>query len=468
MIKRNLKTLIYGNSIAALVCGEQLLVAGEEVLVLSPNNFFGGHFRGIHSDNVHYDVGMNFFEFTSYHGDRSASIASYNPKIKNDSGRFVNHVRRYIEEHLGVATVQIETPQMYLGGRWYEDVIISDRLKSLAKLPSTLQERLAKDLRGLKTPKELHARNKNQSPAFLEADLETVSRANHGDAFHEEFIEPLCGKITNLSSRRLLAYYHRLTWMPIFYPETLKSYFSENPQPLPDVQFHYPASGRMTDPINILTERLREKKALETGSIASQGMKLSDPVVVTLDNGEKIRPENFVWAGDWTNMAQIRGDSPEPFDMANIRCAFFETESRHLQTKFSTAFIVDRTIPCYRITQFDHCAGKNSGSSRLCMEFNADHLGEIDSVEVFWKMLVDLGVVKQGSPTAKGHVKTFKRALMLPTPRNYKLYSDLEKSFVSKRPTLVAIGGSSGFSSTSFNDQVIQGMKAARAIQEGS
>ena len=468
MFKRNIKTLICGNSIAALVCGEQLLAAGEEVLVLSPNDFFGGHFRGIHSGNVHYDVGMNFFEFTSYHGDSSASLKSYNPKIKNDSGRFVNHVRRYIEENLGVATVQIETPQMYLGGRWYEDVIISDRLKSLAKLPSTLQERLAKDLRDLKTPNALHARNKNQSPVFLEADLEIVSRANHGNVFHEEFVEPLCGKITNLSSSRLLAYYHRLTWMPIFYPETLKSYFSENPQPLPDVYFNYPVSGRMTDPINILTERLREKKALEIGSIASQGMKLSDPVVITLDNGEEIRPENFVWAGDWANLAQIRGDSPEPFDMANITCAFFETESRHLQTKFSTAFIVDRTIPCYRITQFDHCAGKTSGSSRLCMEFNADHLGAIDSLEVFWKMLVDLRVVNQGSPTAKGHVKNFKRALMLPTPRNYKLHSDLEKSFVNNKPPLVAIGGSSGFSSTSFNDQVIQGMKAAKAIQEGS
>ena len=465
---RKIKTLVCGNSIAALVCGERLLAAGEEVLVLSPDDYPGGHFRGVVCDGVPYDVGMNFFEFTSYRDDPAASLESYDPRVKNDSGRFVSHVRRYLEEELGVETVRCETPRLYHAGRWYDDFIISDRLCSLAELPSTLRDRLARNLQELTTPPALHARYKNRSPAFRQAGLEQVSRANHGDVFHEEFIEPLCRKITNSGSGRLLAYYHRLAWLPVFWPETLKSCFSGKPQPLPEVQFHYPASGRMADLIDVLTGRLRRGKALETAAFAAGGLKLPDPVEVTLGSGEVIHPENLVWAGDWTKLARIQGRAPQPFDMANISCAFFETDSGHLQTPFSTAFIVDAAIPCYRITQFDHCAGKTSGAVRLCMEFNTDRLGEVGSLERCWKMLVDLGVVEQGAPTAKGRLQHFHRALLLPTPGNYGLHADLEKSLSGHKPAMVALAGSSGFSSTSFNDQVVQGMKAAAAIRRGA
>ena len=465
---KNIKTLIYGNNIASLVCGEQLLAAGEEVLVLSPNAFFGGHFGGIDINNVHYDIGMNFLEFTSYRAEPSASVKSYNQTIKNDSGRFVGRIRSYVEENLGVATVRVETPEMYLGGRWYEDFIISDRLGSLAKLPPTLRGKLAKDIQNLEPPEALHARNKNTSTAFLRASLEEISRANHGDVFHETFIEPLCRKIINLSSSRIMAYYHRLAWLPIFYPETLKACFSGNPQPLPNVHFNYPESGQSVDPITILIGRLREKNALKISPIAFRGIKFSEPTVVTLENGDEIYAENFIWGNDWAKLSRITGDdSPQPFDMANITCVFFEIDAGHLQRTFSTAFIVDGTTPCYRITQFDSCAGKTSGSSRICMEFNTDNLENTNSLEEFWKTLVDLGVVKKEASAYNGQVKHFQRALLLATPKNYQLYSDLEKSFTDKNPAISSMTGVGGFSSTSFNDQVIQGMKAAVSILEG-
>ena len=467
MSVKNIKTLICGNNIASLVCGEQLLAAGEEVLLLSPNAFFGGHFRGIDINNVHYDIGMNFLEFTSYRNEPSASVKSYNQTIKNDSGRFVNRIRRYIEENLGVATVPVETPKMYFGGRWYEDFIISDRLGSLAKLPPTLRGKLAKNIQNLETPEELHTRNKNTSTTFMRADLEKISRANHGDVFHEEFIEPLCRKITNLGSSRMMAYYHRLAWLPIFHPETLKSYFSENPQPLPDVHFRYPASGQSDDPINILVGRLREKNALKISPIAFRGVQFSEPTVVTLENGDEIHAENFIWGNDWATLSRITGGSPQPFDMANITCVFFEINAGHLQRTFSTAFIVDGTTPCYRITQFDSCAGKTSGSSRICMEFNTDNLENKDSLEEFWKTLVELEVVNKKASAYNGQVKHFQQALLLATPKNCRLYSDLEKSFTDKNPAVSSMTGVGGFSSTSFNDQIIQGMKAAVSILEG-
>ncbi len=464
---QNIKTLICGNNIAALVCGEQLLAAGEEVLVLSPNDFWGGHFRGMDINNVHYDIGMNFLEFTSYRDEPSASVKSYNPKIKNDSGRFVSHIRRYIEENLGVAIVRAETPEMYLGGSWYEDFILSDRLGSLAKLPPTLRRKLAKNIQNLETTEALHARNKNTSTTFLRASLEKISRANHGDVFHEEFIEPLCRKITNLGSSRIMAYYHRLAWLPIFYPETLKSCFSGNPQPLPNVHFNYPASGQLVEPINILVGRLRKKNALKISPIAFQGVEFSEPTVVTLENGDEIHAKNFLWSNDWAKLSRITGGSPQPFDMANITCAFFEIDAGHLQRTFSTAFIVDRTTPCYRITQFDSCAGKTSGSSRICMEFNTDNLENKDSLEEFWKTLVELGVVKKEASAYHGQVKHFQRALLLATPKNCRLYADVEKSFTDTHPAVSSMTGVGGFSSTSFNDQIIQGMKAAVSILEG-
>ncbi|WP_462137813.1 NAD(P)-binding protein [Candidatus Mycalebacterium sp.] len=467
MPKRNIENLICGNSIAALVCGEQLLAAGKEVLVLSPNDFIGGHFRGIDIDNFHYDIGMNFFEFTAYGDEPSARIESYNPEIKNDSGRFVSHVKRYVDDCLGVKTVQTETPKMYFGGNWYEDFFISDRLESLSELPSALREKLAKDIKGLETPEELHARNKNRSKAFMEADFEKISRANHGDVFHEEFIEPLCRKITGVGAKDIMAYYHRLAWMPVFYPETLKSHFSEKPQPLAEVKFSYPVSGRANEPIDVLTENLKEKRVLEINPIASGGINSTQKPVLTLENGDEIHAENFVWANDWTQLSRTLGNSPENFDMANITCAFFETDADDIKTKFSTAFIVDGEIPCYRITQPDYCAGKKSGSSRICMEFNTDNLENRNSPEECWKMLVDLGVIREGAVAGGGRVKHFRQSLLLATVKNYKLYSDMEKLFAGKKPPFPVIGGGS-FSATSFNDQVVQGMKAASYILENS
>ena len=375
-MKRKIKNLVCGNSVAALVCGERLLASGEDVLVLSPNDFLGGHFRGIDIDNVHYDLGMNLFEFTAYRDEPDACIENYDPKTKNDSGRFVSHVKRYVEDELRVKTVQIETPKMYFQGEWYDDFIISDCFESLQKLPSDLQERIAKELDNLRTPCNLHAANKNCSEAFAEADLEKISRANHGDLFHQEFIEPLCRKITNTGSNRLMAYYHRLAWLPVFYPETLKSYFSDTPSPVKKLRFNYPASGESAEPVKVLTDRLNQNGAIEINPMAECGIKLSDSIVV-LENGEKIHTENLVWANDWANLARATGANAPPFEAANITCAFFEVESAHVRKRFSTAFIVDGVTPCYRITQFDSCAGKTPETSRFCLEYNTDYTGNI-------------------------------------------------------------------------------------------
>ncbi len=464
---KKIKNLICGNSVAALVCGERLIAAGEEVLVLSPSNFIGGHFGGIEIDDVHYDIGMNFLEFSAYRNEPDAHIESYDPKIKNDSGRFVSHIRKYIEKELGVKIVKTATPKMYIEGKWYEDFIISDRFESLTKLHLSLQKRLAEDFRKLKTPEELHAANKNSSQAFIEADLEKVSRANHGNVFHEEFIEPLCRKITNLPSKRLMAYYHRLAWLPVFYPETIQSYFSKNPQPVLKVNFYYPASGNSAEPINVLAHRIRRSTALEISPIAVNGIKFWDSVVITLENGDEIRPENFVWASDWTKLARATGVTTQPFNAANITCAFFEIESSDMIEKFSTAFILDSKTPCYRITQFDYCAGKNSETNRICMEFNTDNLSCDNTPENFFEILVDLKIVRRGVSPKKGNLKHFKRALILPTPKNYQKYENLEKLFANKIHANLSIGGAGGFSSTSFNDQIIQGIKAANSILEG-
>ena len=464
---RKTGTLVCGGNVAALVCGERLLAAGEEVLVLSPGEFPGGHFRGVTCGGVQYDAGMNFFEFTSCRDDPAACLDSYDPRVKSDCGRFAGRVRRYVEEELGVATVEVETPRLYHAGSWHGDFVIPDRLRGLTGLPPRLRERLAEDLRGLTTPPELHPRNKDRSPAFREAGLEQVSRACHGGVFHEEFIEPLCRKITGAGSSRMLAYYHRLAWLPLFWPETLKSWFSGKPQPLPGARFHYAASGRMADPVDVLTARLRRRRALATGAVAGGGLKRS-PFEAALESGERIRAENLVWAGDWTGLARIEGRAAEPFDAAGISCAFFLTDSRHLRIPFSTAFIVDAAIPCYRVTQFDRCAGKTRGAARLCMEFNSGLLGRDASLEDCWRMLAGLGVVDPGAPAPGGGLRHFDRALLLPTPRNRRLHAELEESFAGTGPRFLPIGGSSGFSATSFNDQVVQGLKAARSIVRGS
>ena len=77
---------ICGNNTGALVAAIEL-GKKHKVVIVNPAPNWGAHFAGFPVNGENFDIGMNFFEFTTFHKP-STDLMSYNPAVRNDSARF--------------------------------------------------------------------------------------------------------------------------------------------------------------------------------------------------------------------------------------------------------------------------------------------------------------------------------------------------------------------------------------------
>ena len=145
-----------------------------------------------------------------------------------------------------------------------------------------------------------------------------VSSFQHGDSFHDTFIEPMVRKIAGRASSEIAAKFHRSIWMPIFWPTTLRARKSI---PTP---FYYPRAGY-------------------AGAVA----------------------EGLARGTSETPKARAGTGSSEAVD---IQLAYVVGAPRQ---SFSVIFIVDDS-PIYRITDMDVCAGIDAPLHRLIVEYRGE------------------------------------------------------------------------------------------------
>ena len=204
---------------------------------------------------------------------------------------------------------EIQTPKMLWRGKLWPDLYIANQLDAV-------REGVCGDTFGIGS----HARNKakwNDSYS-----LEIASIENHGEAFHAEFIEPMCRKISGRPSSEISAKYHRSIWLPLYWPETLRARQSLR------TPFYYPRAG--------------------FAGAATAGI------------GAGAKPAH----------QQIRGSNA---DRVEIRLEFVTIKPLP-EREFSVLFVVDDS-PIYRITDLDVCAGIETEFHRWVVEFRGDHSG---------------------------------------------------------------------------------------------
>ena len=79
---------IVGSNISALVSAIFCARRGLPVVMIGSRTHFGGHFGGVVVGNARFDVGMLFFEFTSFRSEPEISISTYQDGRLGDAGRF--------------------------------------------------------------------------------------------------------------------------------------------------------------------------------------------------------------------------------------------------------------------------------------------------------------------------------------------------------------------------------------------
>lgn len=461
---------IVGNSLAALVAARECARGDCSVMLINGSKGWGGHFTTYKIGDTRYDLGMVLHEFTSFSSPSQAdSLASYSTSVRNDVGRFAAVVRDYVARFQ--QTRVIKPPEMYYNGRRYGDLMIANQIATLPQLPfASLSLAELRDVVSRSARSELHPTRKTIDSVFSKTSLCIVSYANHGRTLHESLIEPACRKLLNRASDEMVALYHRAAWLPLYYPETLVCAIVGPFPELPKTDFSYPQGGCVGDLSAILAAELNQCNNVEMVSdrplsLRRIGAQLYE---ITLRDRGVMQFDDIAWANSASDLLSIVApNEPLPqYQKASIALAFARVDTCNSLTDFSVLNVPQSDLLTTRITNQTCCAGQKSESARLVLECNLDYAKTLSGTVVtladrFRADLLKLGVVKDSSAIRFLEVKEMPNALTVPSFSNLEAQNTEAAMIKQWLPDIHLLGQCSGFFTSSFNDQVIQGLRLA-------
>ena len=109
----------------------------------------------------------------------------------------------------------------------YQTILFGD-ISNISFLKSIdLKKKIYQEIKGINVKSlkrnKLHSSQKRYSQKFLSKSLNDISIYNHGKTFHQNFIEIFCKKTLYCSTKDVLARFHRVCWLPLYYPETIRN-----------------------------------------------------------------------------------------------------------------------------------------------------------------------------------------------------------------------------------------------------
>lgn len=455
--------VVVGNNIGALVSAIEL-AKKHKIALINPSKNWGAHFGGINIDNENYDIGMKFFEFTTFHNSNN-DLLSYNPSIRNDSARFFGLVESYIKERIDY--VEVDKIEVLAEKTYASDIIMANSLEILKSLPVDTINKIQREIRTILKIKnnQLHASHKKNNEAlFLNANYFDVSLANHGRTFHELFIEPYCKKIFNLSSRNIPALFHRIVWTPLFYPETLLQGI-EGKDEMIKTKFHYPKEGNFSKIINSFFNEIKTNQNTSIIYDKIDSFKKEEQYSLKINN-QKLLAKKLIWCSDLKNLLNT---AKIPFvdfkyQKASVCIAFCIAERQNIKREFATLYVSENRTPIYRITNQNFSSQKSNRvkliiemNHDVCNEFQLDNKEKVTShINTF---LIDNNILYNKLGENSVNIKIIMNAVNHPSIFNFNNFLELQKLTTELLSDVELIGPSSGFVSTSFNDQVVQGLK---------
>ncbi len=458
--------VIYGNNTAALVAALEISKKNK-VILINPGKSWGAHFSGINTTEGSFDIGMNYFEFSTFI-EQNNNILEYDPKKRNDAAKYFHEAERFIKDL--VVLNQVPQPLILAENKICKDFIMTNHLDCLNSLPKPKQEQVINELKAIiSSPKNnLHASEKRKNETlFLNNSYKKVSELNHGKLIHETFIEPIVNKLLNVTSSEIPALFHRIAWCPLFYPETLLESFQKQSN-LNDTPFFYPVKAHFSSFIDELVKKAKQNKNIQVTHSKITAIKKEKHFLLTLEDSSQIITDHFIWAADIFSLHElISPDHKKPqLKKASITLALLSTEFSNINTLFSTIYICDKDQLPYRIVNQQYSAGDRTAKKhQLVIELNLDYIESkgIKSDEQLQKYLssylVEANLLKQ--PPEQDSIKIYhlRQAITIPTLENFSEFQKIHNLTQNKFPEINLIGPSSGFVSTSLNDQIIQGLK---------
>lgn len=253
---------IYGSNLAALVCAVELVRKGLSLrLKFESSSILGGHFSGLQLESKKIDLGMVLLE------PRFSDVQKPVSEYCGQFGRLLNDFNRSVfdwldDQNIGRQLVKVQTVYQ---NRLYEDFMISDSLKVLDALNISYDEIEKLKTQMLDDPNHLHPRNKN--------DI-SVGQMPMADFFPEvygnqisEFLLQIAEKIGGPDALQLPVQFHRLLWLPLYYPESIIGYIESEEDSLNKLEFWSPQEGGVSGVVQHFIRILEESESAHVESI---------------------------------------------------------------------------------------------------------------------------------------------------------------------------------------------------------
>lgn len=477
---------LVGNSLAVLVAATERARHGLRTMVVNTGGPWGGYFGGVQADGRRWDAGMVMYEFTSFRQPATPpALNSYDPLQRNDIGRFCEVVRDHVQSRQVTRTV--EPPQMWIGGRLLPDLLLANGLAALPELPcapAALAELTQRVDAARHSP--WHASRKGawlpdgwRAPgdnALLDCD--SVSRLNHGSVLHEAVFAPFARQVLGRDAAHLAALYHRIPWLPLYWPETVLSWLQGQPQRLPDTVFSYPHHGSVADLCDQMATEMRASPwvTVHQDRVATVRRQTSG-FTLQLEQGGLIQTARLGWGQTPCEGLQACGVAadPPPGQRLPLLLAFIRLSRKALRREFSVLHIADSASGAYRINNVSRCTGDNdSDSVRLVVEANpvrfAAHHGapsdDAATERCVMNDLAGLGLIDGPQPPEFIRLLRMAGALPLPTADGLAAQAEQRALLRSRWPDVELFANSAGPFATSLSDQIVQGLLLAHT--EGS
>ncbi|MGP1717885.1 MAG: NAD(P)-binding protein [Methylophilus sp.] len=459
-------TVIVGNALAGMVAALELANQGKPVTLVNPGGPLGGYFAGFEIDGVMFDAGLVVLELNGYL-DQVNQLSTYDPHTRNDVGRFLNIVHAWALQYTPLH--QCDMPKMWLQNQAYDDVMLSNSYHTFSQLPFAKES--ISELQDISVAPDIHARQKASGHAYHTLDFLTASLANHGKSMHEHIIAPYLTKALGVTADQVLARYHRIAWLPLFYPETLLSSFQGQPVSLPPTLLHYPVSGGVAGMVKQVRQQLLAhpnitylQQPIQSVEKTADGwqIKLPDSVLKT---------DKLVWTGAPAALLKASGKQPATVQeiKASIAILFLRLKKEDVRKTYTLLHVLDMDKCAYRITNQTACADDANDDMNIVVEFNQAYFKQLYGespedekiVAVLLAELVAMGMVTAESKPLLAAVKSVPGGFLVPDAKARDAWDHDHQAVSALHPGIELLAMSSGFFVTSLNDQIIQGLHYA-------
>lgn len=451
---------VVGGSVGALVTADALRAAGRPVRLYLPKRAVGSGFLPVTAGGRSLELGPRIVELAYDEPVGVApDLADYEPG-PHGHRPYLALIEQFVRELAGDDLVPVRRPELVVDGRRTDDFLMGGDLATLPVLAPGDVDVIAEEAAecvaregdaGLLAPE--------REAELWEVSFAEASRRNHGDRFHDRFIDAVAGKILEGGAGSVVAALRRKIWLPLFHPRTVHDACTGRLTYRPDRPMHTVVGGGMGAIVARLLARVRAASLVEVvevdrlGSLRRDG----DGLVLKFDGGPTVGVTGAVIGTSAEEAFAAAGVDYRPARVP-LSIAWLDAAADDVVDPPSALFVTDADIPVFRVSEStaDAVPGRVTLTCELDHRADGERLGEraVEAVE-------RLGLVRPGATVEVLRTGTVP-AFTIPSFDEQARFVAARAAFDALALSVTLVGGGPAFLADSFNEQVVQGLRAAQ------